>query len=178
MRKIYIFSSLLFIGLSVLLVFNQKNNDPRSDFEKFILEKAAHHSNEATAQELDIESPDKPEMAAFQEYVKTVDPQLGYVPKERLWSSYQTTLLAEEKAKTLRDGASVEWQGTDANMGGRTRALMFDPNDEDLKKVWGGGVTGGLWYNEDINNTNVNWVPVGDFWSNLAISCITIWPVL
>ena len=175
MRKIYAFIPLLFIIVSAWLIFQQQNSDPRADYEKFLLEKATFHTN-VEAKKTDLESPDKPEMAAFQEYIKTVDPQLGYVPKERLWSSYQTTLQTADKAKSLRDGPTIEWQGTEANMGGRTRALMFDPNDAELKKVWGGGVTGGLWYNEDINNTNVNWVPVGDFWSNLAISCITYDP--
>ncbi|PLX00627.1 MAG: hypothetical protein C0591_00955, partial [Marinilabiliales bacterium] len=174
-KKIYKPIPLVFLSISAIVLFNQKNTDPRADYEKFLLEKAAFHAN-AEGSKTAMESPDKPEMAAFQEFVKTVDPQLGYVPKERLWKSYQTTLEIEEKAQTLRDGPNIEWQGTEANMGGRTRALMFDPNDADLKKVWGGGVTGGLWYNEDINNTNVNWVPVGDFWSNLAISCITYDP--
>ena len=37
-------------------------------------------------------------------------------------------------------------------MGGRTRTLMFDPNDPNNKKVWAAGVTGGLWFNMDITN--------------------------
>ena len=39
-------------------------------------------------------------------------------------------------------------------MGGRTRAAMFDPNNPSGKKVWAGGVTGGLWRNNDITNDN------------------------
>ena len=176
MRKIYSLISLFIVIVFTVTIFNQKNKDPRSEYEKFLLEKAAFHSEIGDEHTRSLRSPDKPEMAAFQEYIKTVDPELGYVPKERLWSSYQKTLEIEEEVKALRDDPIVEWQGTEANMGGRTRAIMFDPNDEDLKKVWAGGVTGGLWYNDDIINTNVNWTPIGDFWSNLAISCITYDP--
>lgn len=62
------------------------------------------------------------------------------------------------------------------NVGGRTRALMFDPNDPMHKKVWAGGVTGGLWYNNDITNANSSWQKVNDFWDNISISCIVVDP--
>ncbi len=176
MRKIYSVISLFIVVVFAVTIFNQKNNDPRSEYEKFLLEKAVFHSEIGDKHTKGLRSPDNPGIAAFQEYIKTVDPELGYVPKERLWSSYQKTLEIEKEVKALRDDPIVEWQGTEANMGGRTRAMMFDPNDEDLKKVWAGGVTGGLWYNDDIINTNINWTPIGDFWSNLAISCITYDP--
>jgi photosystem II stability/assembly factor-like uncharacterized protein len=61
-------------------------------------------------------------------------------------------------------------------MGGRTRAIMWDPNDPQQKKIWAGGVTGGLWYNNDITSSSSSWVPVGDFWSCLAIRCIAYDP--
>ena len=176
MRKRYSIVSLCIVIFFAVIFMTQKNNDPRSEYEKFILKKVALQAEVTPELSQVTKAPDKPGMAAFQEYIKTVDPELGYVPKERLWSSYQKTLEIEEEAKALRDDPIVEWQGTEANMGGRTRAMMFDPNNEDLKKVWAGGVTGGLWYNDDIINTNVNWTPIGDFWSNLAISCITYDP--
>ena len=46
------------------------------------------------------------------------------------------------------------------NIGGRTRALMFDPNDATHKKVWAGGVAGGVWYNNDITDANSSWLKV------------------
>jgi len=33
-----------------------------------------------------------------------------------------------------------------------------------------------LWYTNDINNTNEDWISIGDFWSNLAISCLAYDP--
>jgi len=38
------------------------------------------------------------------------------------------------------------------NVGGRTRALMVDPNDPTERKFWTGGVSGGLWYTNNIDS--------------------------
>ena len=62
-------------------------------------------------------------------------------------------------------------------MGGRTRAIMFDPNDPSSNKVWAAGVTGGLWYNDDISNIDSRWVAVNDFWDNLSVSQIIYDPL-
>ena len=70
----------------------------------------------------------------------------------------------------------MTWEGYGADMGGRTRAIMYDPNDPNGKKVWAGGVTGGLWYNNNIQSAFSSWVPAGDFWPVLSIRCITYDP--
>ena len=61
-------------------------------------------------------------------------------------------------------------------MGGRTRTLKFDPNDPNKSKAWSGGVTGGLWYNDNILSNNSNWNNVNDLWDNLVVSCIAFDP--
>ena len=58
------------------------------------------------------------------------------------------------------------------NVGGRTRAISWDPNDPTRKKVWAGGVSGGLWYNNDITSTTSSWNKVDDFWQTLSINKI------
>ncbi len=37
------------------------------------------------------------------------------------------------------------------NVGGRTRAIMIDPNDPTGKTIWSGSVSGGLWKTTDID---------------------------
>ena len=54
------------------------------------------------------------------------------------------------------------------NIGGRTRAIMFDPNDEDYNRVFAGGVSGGLWVNEDITDTNSSWTLVPGIGANIS----------
>lgn len=58
------------------------------------------------------------------------------------------------------------------SVGGRTRAILFDPNDATGKKVFAGGVSGGLWVNNDITSSSSEWTMVNDFWANTSISCI------
>ena len=58
------------------------------------------------------------------------------------------------------------------SVGGRTRAILFDPNDATGKRVFAGGVSGGLWVNNDITNSSSEWSPINDFWANTSISCI------
>ncbi|MCB9054018.1 MAG: PKD domain-containing protein [Lewinellaceae bacterium] len=117
---------------------------------------------------------DRPDLAMEQDYLMTMDPALGLVPKERL-------IAANERVKRLLElrapiaGVSWEERGPD-NVGGRTRALIFDPNDATNKKVWAGGVSGGLWYTTDITDANAAWVHVDDFWDNIAINCMAYNP--
>jgi hypothetical protein len=108
------------------------------------------------------------------ENIKTMDPLTGKVPYDEL-----------EKARGLMNNyfsvmaqiPGIEWKERGPNnIGGRTRALMFDPNDTAKKKVWAGGVAGGLWYNDDITSATASWQKVSDFWDNLAISCIAYDP--
>jgi hypothetical protein len=58
------------------------------------------------------------------------------------------------------------------NVGGRTRAIMFDPNDTTHETVFAGGVSGGLWKNTAISSANSQWIRV-NIPENLNVSCIT-----
>jgi photosystem II stability/assembly factor-like uncharacterized protein len=167
----------LIILLAGSVILLQKQKTDREKYEDFILESFAPFEDLDITTDENSKSPDQPDMAAYQEYLTTVDPELGYVPKKRLWEAYHyTRSLSSEQKSTREYEPPIEWMETGANMGGRTRALMFDPNDPNNRKVWAGGVTGGLWYNNNITDAGINWIPVGDFWSNLAISCITYDP--
>jgi photosystem II stability/assembly factor-like uncharacterized protein len=117
----------------------------------------------------DLPKPAHPDKAALQDYFMTVDPATGAVPRHRLMDAYQYARTATQN----RNDVQLQWEGTPVEMGGRTRAIMYDPTDLQHKKVWAGGVTGGLWFREDITNNNSLWQPVDDFWSSLSISCIT-----
>lgn len=122
----------------------------------------------------DIPKFDRPDLAAIQNYFQTIDPNLGYVPLARHYEAYLQTKEAESRMarKNL-----LAWEGTRADMGGRVRAIMFDPNDPQNKRVWAAGVTGGLWFTNDITNLNEDWFPVDDFWPNLSISSLAYDPV-
>ena len=160
-----------------LYFFADSSLSERDRYEQFIIQQASAFSEDAKQQQDGLKAPDEPDQAAFQEYIKTLDPALGYVPKKRLLTAYHYTTAIEREQKASRDyTAPLDWTGTSANMGGRTRMMMFDPNDATNNKVWTGGVTGGLWYTTDITDVASQWVVVDDFWSNLAISSMAYDP--
>ncbi len=100
------------------------------------------------------------------------DPKSGKVPLDELVKAH---IQVKERFKNepLLAISGIDWSERGANnIGGRTRALMLDPNDGTRKRVWAGGVAGGLWYNNDITSAASSWVKVNDFWDNLAISCM------
>lgn len=117
----------------------------------------------------DIPKADRPDVAAIQNYFQTLDPELGYVPVKRQYLAYEQAKKAENGGR--RD-FTLNWTGTRAEMGGRVRAMMFDPNDPQHKAVFAGGVTGGLWYNSDITNLASDWESIGDMMPNFAISSL------
>lgn len=121
--------------------------------------------------------PAAPDRAWEQDFLRTMDPALGRPTPEVLVDFMQTSGGGEGFG--LAPGATqAPWEerGPD-NVGGRTRALAWDPNSQTGNKVWAGGVNGGLWYNNDITSNATSWTKVDDFWSNIAITCIAFDPV-
>ena len=172
-------NGLLIIVLSLLILLSffyfKKNGTKQkaiTKFESFLLKEYRKVPRVDPEKRKEMEA-DEPEMAALQDYFMTLDPSTGTVPRERLRQAYRQTL----DQQSLKSGdAPILWQGYSVDMGGRTRAIMYDPNDTQGKKVWAGGVTGGLWYNNNIQSATSSWVAVSDFWPCLSIRCITYDP--
>lgn len=167
-------SALLLAILMATLVFTFLQNDnsktiQRHQFAASMHAKAGAMPLAANEQLSELPKPAHPDKAALQDYFMTVDPATGAVPRHRLMDAYQYAHTATQS----RNDVQLQWEGTPVEMGGRTRAIMYDPTDLQHKKVWAGGVTGGLWFRQDITNNNSLWQPVDDFWSSLSISCIT-----
>jgi hypothetical protein len=140
----------------------------------------AEKENEEFENEEEDETRDAPEKAVEQDFERTKDPALNRPTPEVLPGVMLNSAIQSFSGALLGlpgAGASTSWvQRGPTNVGGRTRALAWDPNDLSGKKVWAGGVTGGLWYNNDITDANSSWVNVGDVWSNLAVTKIVFDP--
>ncbi|HZK07663.1 MAG TPA: T9SS type A sorting domain-containing protein [Bacteroidales bacterium] len=170
------FAILILVVLSAGVIFTILLNDnddskalQRHEYATLMHSKAAAMPLAKEEQTAEIPKPAHPDKAALQDYFMTVDPATGTVPRERLTDAYCYTRAAAKN----RNDVHLLWEGTPVEMGGRTRAIMWDPTDQQHKKVWAGGVTGGLWFRDDITDNNSLWQPVDDFWSTLSISCIT-----
>ena len=121
---------------------------------------------------------DQPGKAASFEFEKVRDPASGNVPAGSRMKAFQQTQKKLSKHKTASRAVSgVSWvERGPNNVGGRTRALVFDPNDPSRKRVWAGGVGGGLWFNEDITIPTSEWQNQDDFLANIAITSIAFDP--
>jgi photosystem II stability/assembly factor-like uncharacterized protein len=124
-----------------------------------------------------IENEDNPKERIEHEIRITIDPKLGRVPYERLIQEREKLSqgLKNHTINTAISGLNWHERGPN-NIGGRTRALMFDPNDATKKRVFAGGVGGGLWYNNDITSAASTWTKIDDFWANISISCMAFNP--
>lgn len=118
-----------------------------------------------------------PNDAYKQDWERTKNPALGYPTPEKLIPILEQVSAYSLQANKVPGQAAYPWtERGPYDTGGRTRAIMFDPNDPTAKKVWAGGVTGGLWYNNDITSATSQWQKVDDFWSNLTVTCIAYDP--
>ena len=160
--------------------FSNRKVSDRELYGQFLNSHEYNNKHYSPKQLKAIPKKDRPDLAWEQDYIMTMDPALGRPAPERLKAIYnkvdQDIQLHKSKA-AIPGSTQYPWEerGPD-NVGGRTRAIMFDPNDATNKKVWAGGVTGGLWYNNDITNANSQWVAQNDFWENLSITCMAYDP--
>ncbi|WP_139957090.1 thrombospondin type 3 repeat-containing protein [Flavicella sediminum] len=109
----------------------------------------------------------------------TLNPETGK-PEPEKTLQLQKELRKKRKGlqeKTPGDSKANSWvERGPNNVGGRTRSLLFDPNDPTGKRVFAGGVSGGLWVNEDITNTTSKWTRIINVPSNMSVNCMTVDP--
>ncbi|MDX2048723.1 MAG: T9SS type A sorting domain-containing protein [Chitinophagaceae bacterium] len=117
------------------------------------------------------------------EIERTKDPKTGTVPTERLLvaNKIREERIAIQKALGMDAPVpGINWQERGPNnVGGRTRAVIYDLSDaaNGYKKVWAGGVAGGLWYCNDISAPTPVWNNVNDHFENMAVTAIAQDPI-
>ncbi len=175
-RKLFIGGSiamaLVAVAVAGILIDQTSQTNERTAYEQYLNEQYQVFPTFSPEEIAEMPKMDRPDLAGLDDFYKTVDPELKTVPHWRAIEAYQELQKQKSPFKSLN---GVEWMHHPTDMGGRTRALMFDPNDATNSKVWAGAVTGGLWYNEDAI-AGGPWTPVGDLWPNMAISSITYDP--
>jgi photosystem II stability/assembly factor-like uncharacterized protein len=113
-------------------------------------------------------------------YERSMDPALGY-PTYNEVAKIQAQMLKDNRSKNRFskvpgdiDNAWVE-RGPN-NIAGRVRGIMFDPNDPENKRVFSGGVSGGLWVIDDITDENASWNMVTGVPENISVKEIIFDP--
>ncbi len=92
----------------------------------------------------------------------------GKVEPEDLIKGRQGARAFARTSSQRAGGLGLEWteMGPD-NVGGRTRAILFDQEDNSI--MFAGGVSGGLWKSKDAGNS---WSQVEGFDDNLIVSSL------
>jgi len=110
------------------------------------------------------------------QYLLEMDPKTGKTRPENLLKIRNNKNLLEKVTGVPGQNRELTWvERGPNNIGGRTRVIFYDPNDTSGKRVFAGGVSGGLWVNNDVSDANSMWYQVGVD-ENLAVSCFAIDP--
>ena len=172
-----------FILISLFLCFgcsNHKNEDnilvARDNYEKFVSNHEFSKAPVLNKKQLEqIPKYDRPDLAWQQDFLRTMDPVTGKPERERLLPTIE---FINNDIRENRFGPSDEWEERGPyQVGGRTRAIMFDPNDVSAKKVWAAGVNGGIWFNNDITTASSEWTQVFTTLDNFAVCAMDYDPI-
>lgn len=132
------------------------------------------------------EAYDGPMEIGLQEFEKTKDPALGYVPAERLWSAmayteelkqmnnFRTMAFAWTERGPIYDlpGPFGNSRATASYTSGRMRAILVDASDATGNTVFVGGVNGGVWRTTNFLSSPATWTAVNDYFANMAVTSI------
>ena len=124
------------------------------------------------------ESKYSPRLSDDKSLVYAIKPSVEYLAAIR---NNQTTGVitpsdlnkVQNQLKDFNDSRSfvnLTWRqlGPD-NFGGRTRAIMFDNQDQASKTIFAAGVSGGIWKSEDLG---ISWHKINSTNYNLNVSCM------
>lgn len=115
---------------------------------------------------------DEMQKAMEQEFRMTVDPALGYIPKERLITAlnYQRRLIAARGSGVN----AISWQERGPNnIAGRTRALVIDSRDATGNTIFAASVSGGIWKTTNFKSAaQPTWTPVNESMGSLAVCAL------
>ena len=107
----------------------------------------------------------------------TIDPATGKLNDGNLNFIREELIRQRSQPEYSPGDASNAWEERGPNnVGGRTRGILFDPNDSSNNTVYAGGVSGGLWVNTNISNSSSQWSRVTGVPGNLSVTSITVDP--
>lgn len=178
-KQIFILSAFLCIGGYAQEVSNIREG--RKQLEKNIQKFEQEYVSKVRLNQSEGQVP--PNLYFEQDYKFTMNPFTGEINRrglQKIWKEVEkgrfspkeelSVLLPVAKGNTYSSSQENYWiERGPYKVGGRTRAIMFDPNDATGKRVFAGGVSGGLWVNDDITDVSSEWTPLSNFWENTSV---------
>lgn len=184
MKNTYLKFSVLFSALLLLTFFLSKQFNGFSDEISELKKSHKNHlENNPFKETLKLSKAERkakgipPNKYYEQEWLLTMNPALGRPTPENVKILQEELRLDRLAGRVPGDAGDNMWvERGPNNVGGRTRAVLFDPNDPTNETVFAGGVSGGLWVNSNISNSSSSWSQVSGVPGNLAVNCITADP--
>ena len=178
-KKLLYTFALIVAAFTVYTISNQESEieKSRKKHAKFLKEHPYNQSLLLTKKERKARGM-APNKYFEQQYLLEMNPNTGRTHPEN-YIAVQQELIAKRKLQRVPgDAADNMWvERGPNNVGGRTRAVLFDPNDPTHKRVFAGGVSGGLWVNDNIVLATSSWTQVTNgVTENLSVSAITVDP--
>ncbi|QHI37299.1 hypothetical protein IMCC3317_26780 [Kordia antarctica] len=187
-KKRRIFYILLFLAIIGYVLSNKYKKESTDKVpEKTAKEQHAYHlENSPFLTSKNLSRSDRklqglPPNAYFeQQWELTINPSLGRPTPETLFRLQQQLSLQNTQERAPGDANDNPWtERGPNNIGGRTRAILFDPNDinntnstDDYTRVFAGSVSGGLWVNNDITDANSSWQLITGLPDNISVTVI------
>lgn len=177
--------SLLFVVIIAFVSIFIYNSNKETDYEQKQREYAEYLSNHPYSKrgylsKEDLKAmpkEDRPDLAFEQNFLRTMNPFTKTVPRDQFLKALDYTKEMQKTARKSANEIGLNWVSRGPNnVAGRTRALMFDPNDASDKKVFSGGVGGGIWVNNDITDANSSWVLLEPNMTNFAVTAMDFDP--
>jgi hypothetical protein len=184
-KKLFLLATVLIIFTTLLFVINNKSNKPTD--EKLTVEQQRLHHKKYLAKSpfTNTLAWDKkkrklnglpPNRYFEQMWELTINPTTGKLDDGEL-TVLREQIIAQRNASRNPGDATNAWvERGPNNIGGRTRVIMFDPNDISNNTVYAGGVSGGLWINTNITSAASTWARVENVPGNLSVTSITVDP--
>ncbi len=150
------------------------SKDLRGAFALGLLSILAACTTEGAFEPLEEVGTDDPDGATawrllrYQDEHGNIPPQAWRIALQQREATVAATAVRPE-AGGIGSAAWIERGPT--NVAGRSRSLVIDPRDP--QRMFCGSVAGGLWR---TTNGGTSWTHVDDWWTNLAVSCITLDP--
>lgn len=128
-----------------------------------------------------------PDRYYMEDYKRTMDPITGvtyFSELAKVKTEIERGKYAPKAGLKLLNAGNFTDRGFDQPwvergpyaVGGRIRAIAYDPNDPTGRRAFAGSATGGLWVNQDPADANNEWTPLSTFWASTSIHCIAFDP--
>jgi photosystem II stability/assembly factor-like uncharacterized protein len=185
-QKLKVLTSVIVIATLTILVtsnwITEENNvttkSKQLSFQKTKLNNGKYSSKDNWSQKkqkvkgiIKTDSPDKFDELHAKIRTAPGDAKPAYIRNYRFNELSKAKAFASlSKSSNNRVMTDLNWiERGPSNVGGRTRAIVVDPDDATYKTWFGGAVGGGVWKTSDGGS---NWIPLTDDLPNIAVTCL------